>query len=211
MLRPPCRIPILLAPHRRLTGLFCLRRQAHATVAAADHHLPGPRSRQTLFWNGYALGYDRAWDSPLTVAAEVVADELSAATVIDLGCGTGLFAARFASRHTSVTGVDQSRAMLKRAVRSDRIVVAVRADAAHTGLPDTSSGSVICANILHLHPHPEAVLAEAVRLVCPGGRIAPPGHLGDILQRCVTMHRLNVVVERFIGRTQRILILEHSQ
>ncbi|UVI36346.1 class I SAM-dependent methyltransferase [Brevibacterium spongiae] len=230
-------------------------------IPAADHHLPGHTARQTLFWNRYALGYDRAWDSPLTVAAaEVVADELSATTVIDLGCGTGLFAARLASRHASVTGVDQSRGMLKRAVRRNRIAVAIRADAAHTGLPDASTDSVICANILHLHPDPEAVLAEAVRLVRPGGRIAvvtpteaathhevvqeeraalrgrwmilladlvrrqvamaaplsdvriaPPGCLADILQRCISTHRLSVVVERFIGRTQHILILNRGQ
>ncbi|MDN5819037.1 MAG: class I SAM-dependent methyltransferase [Yaniella sp.] len=207
------------------------------------------------------MGYDFAWNSPLTdTATEIVATQLFPTEVVDLGCGTGLFSAGLKAQNAIVTGVDLSSGMLKRAIRHDRIAVAVRADAANTGLPDASSGSVICANILHLHRDPEAVLAEAVRLVRPGGRIAvvtpteaathqqvvleeraarrgrwvslladlvrrqvalvapfsnvqiaPPGHLDDILQRCVATHRLNVVVARFVGHTQRVLIFERSR
>lgn len=170
---------------------------------AIDQHLSGNTARQTLFWNGYALGYDRAWDSPLTATtAKIVAAELSAAAdIIDLGCGTGLFSARLTGRKAAVTGVDRSRGMLNRAVQRGRIAVAVQVDAAVTGLPAASCDAVICANILHLHCNPEAVLAEAVRLVRLGGRIAVVTPTEE------ATHRQVIVEERTARRGRRGTLL----
>lgn len=235
--------------------------------STADVSWPdGPRRRNpsALFWNGYALGYDIAWDSPITTkAAEIVAHELSAThgltdkMIVDFGCGTGLFAAELTARGATVTGTDRSRGMLKRAIRYGRIASAIQVDITETGMPDGYADFVICANVLHLHPNPTAVIVEAVRLVRSGGRIAlvtpteaathhqvvredrashrgrwrtlfadlvrrqvslastfsdvritPPSRLVEIIDRSITAHRLDVAVDRLIGRTQRIVILE---
>jgi SAM-dependent methyltransferase len=43
---------------------------------------------------------------------EAIVDELDAATVLDIGCGTGVFANRLAARGLAVIGVDPAQASL---------------------------------------------------------------------------------------------------
>lgn len=126
------------------------------------------------FWRIYATVYDLIWDGPATDAlcAEVRRHLAGARHVVDLGCGTGLVSqapADGAARPT--VGVDTSAAMLARATRTGRIAQSRLAPAERTGLPDGSADAVIVCNLLHLHPDPAAVIAEAVRLARPGATI----------------------------------------
>lgn len=126
------------------------------------------------FWNAYAICYDSIWDSPITaeVADEIAAQMPAARFVVDLGCGTGLFSARFTCRDATVIGVDRSRGMLRRAIGRRRITSAAEFDVSRTELPERSADLVLCANLLHLHRSPHEVFAEALRLVRDGGLVA---------------------------------------
>lgn len=128
---------------------------------------------QAVFWNGYALGYDTAWDSPVTQAVATALTPLEDSdSVVDLGCGTGLFSERLTRGGATVTGVDSSRKMLRQALSKGRISCGVQAEASKTPLETGSFDSVICANVLHLHPAPEQLIQEASRLVRSGGLVA---------------------------------------
>ena len=123
------------------------------------------------FWAVYAQSYDLMWDSPVTAATRaVVQSQLGAvSSVVDLGSGTGLMSAGLVERGVEVIGVDSSAAMLERA--ASRLTVAVRAPAEAVPLEDATADAVIIGNLLHLHPHPAAVVDEARRLLKPGGVI----------------------------------------
>lgn len=125
------------------------------------------------FWAVYADSYDLMWDSPATAATRATVHRAigDAATVVDLGCGTGLMSTGFIARGIDVIGVDNSDAMLGRALARGRISRAVRAEAQSTGLGAGVADAVVVGNVLHLHPHPAAVIAEAQRLLAPGGVI----------------------------------------
>ena len=125
------------------------------------------------FWTIYARSYDQIWDSAVTAATRAfVHDGIGeAATVVDLGCGTGLLSAGLGVRGIEVIGVDSSVAMLARALEGGRITRAVHAAADAVPLEPRVAGAVIIGNLLHLHPDPAAVVSEARRLLKPGGVI----------------------------------------
>ncbi|MFV0425516.1 MAG: class I SAM-dependent methyltransferase [Beutenbergiaceae bacterium] len=128
---------------------------------------------RSVFWWIYAGCYDVAWDSPITrELAQRVAVELPEVTsVADVGCGTGLSAALLTARGVRVRGVDACGAMVRRAIRAGRISTGAVRDAAETNLPAGSVDAALCANLLHLHAQPMAVLDELTRIVAPGGKI----------------------------------------
>lgn len=125
------------------------------------------------FWATYARWYDTIWDGPVTDRVREKAHELlgSPEKVIDLGCGTGLLSAGLIDRGIEVIGVDTACGMLSRALATRRVSRAVHAPAEATGLGSGIADAVIIANLLHLHPNPTAVLAEARRIAAPGARI----------------------------------------
>lgn len=88
--------------------------------------------------------------------------------VLDIACGTGIVTRRLLRSDRTVVGVDRSRGMLGLAGRRVPGGV-VRGDA--TRLPFVSGGvdAVVIVWLLHLLPHPESVLAEAARVLRPGG------------------------------------------
>lgn len=87
--------------------------------------------------------------------------------VIDVGCGTGLVSRELTAEGHRVIGVDVSVPMLTRARHEGRIAEAVVADAASVDLPPTDA--VVAVNVLHVHPDPDAVLAELAEQLRPGG------------------------------------------
>lgn len=97
--------------------------------------------------------------------------------VLEVGTGTGLHAA-WLLEHTKVEywGVDASAQMLEVA-RSrlgpelDRVRLVV-GDAARLPFPDASFPAAFCSGTLHHLATPSAGIAELVRVVAPGGRVA---------------------------------------
>ncbi len=100
-----------------------------------------------------------------------------ASAVLDLACGTGIYARRFASALPGgrVVGADVSIAMLEVARRRACTeglanLSFVRADALRLPLRDASFDAVNCCGALHLLPDLPGALAEVARVLRRGGR-----------------------------------------
>jgi ubiquinone/menaquinone biosynthesis C-methylase UbiE len=134
-------------------------------------------------WSALAAWYDERqaetgdlWHrSLIDPGLEQVVGEVSGLRLLDLGCGNGYLARRFAGRGATVVAVDVTAAMLERArARGDGggRVRYLQADA--SDLRELASGSVdlVYANMsLHDIPDAEAALAEVGRLLRAGGRL----------------------------------------
>jgi len=108
-----------------------------------------------------------------------VARALSGAPVgrlVDIGTGTGRMMALFGREAVSVLGIDRSPEMLRLA----RVKLAEaglgpaelrQGDMYALQLPSASADTVIIHQVLHYAQQPAAVIAEAARLLVPGGRL----------------------------------------
>ena len=127
-----------------------------------------------------ARAYDRRWAGYVRdthALLDAVARVRPAERVLDVGCGTGMFAARLAARHPAqrVVGVDVSAGMLAEARRTTAAFPNVRFECAPaTALPvaDAAFDVVVTASALHYVRDPGAALAEARRVLRAGGRLA---------------------------------------
>ncbi len=110
-----------------------------------------------------------------------VLNALPAGRVLEIGVGTGLSLPRYKHEHR-VTGVDLSTDMLERArnrVTTQKLgnVEELREmDATKLAFADTAFDAAVAMFLITVVPDPDAVLAEAVRVVKPGGRIVLANH-----------------------------------
>lgn len=130
-----------------------------------------------------------------------VIGDVTGMDVVELGCGTAYFSAWLARRGARPVGVDVTAEQLATAARCQRtygpVFPLVLADAAAVPLPDTSFDLVISEYGASLWCEPRAWIAEAARLLRPGGRLvfltnsllvtlcvpADEGPATDVLQR----------------------------
>jgi SAM-dependent methyltransferase len=160
----------LLEPHPPSRPTVAQRAMASRTVAAVYERLWRPIAVAALSLHGLSVAEER----------ERAADALhldGGQRVLDVACGPGNFTGFFADRLVGdgfVIGVDNSPAMLGRAVRDNARPRAVylRADAAGLPFDDRTFDAVCCFAALYLVAEPCAVLREMVRVLAPGGRIA---------------------------------------
>lgn len=97
--------------------------------------------------------------------------------VLDVACGPGNFSHVFAGALSGsglAVGLDASPPMLAQAVADHAVPRAayLRADARRMPFADGSFDAICCYAALYLIPEPFAVLAEMLRVLAPGGRIA---------------------------------------
>src|SRR5262249_37995357 len=138
----------------------------------------------TARYDGVAAYYDENLREFTLAASETLVALLGPGPgrVLDLGCGSGL---HFETLHTlgwSITGIDASVDQLRIARdRAGKDVELVRGDAADLPFEDRSFGAVTAVFVhTDIGDYP-AVLAEAARVLQPGGRLV---HLG--LHPCFT-------------------------
>lgn len=149
------------------------RRQA-ARVLAERARIASESFRRT----GAEWDEMRALDLP---AADVEAALLATlgdpvGRLLDIGTGTGRLLELLAPRLSAGLGIDASRAMLAlaraRLARPGLTHCAVRlADMYRLPLPDAGFDAVVLQMVLHHAEDPAGVLAEAARMLAPGGRL----------------------------------------
>ena len=152
-------VPAAIQDGRRLESILAARRtksQEFFTSSAGKWD----RLREELFGGSFHLLaltslLDPAW------------------TVGDLGCGTGEVAAALAPAVRRVIAVDDSAAMLSAARRRVRALDNVdvrRGRLEALPIEDAALDAATCVLVLHHVPEPELAIAEAARVLRPGGR-----------------------------------------
>ena len=93
--------------------------------------------------------------------------------VIDVGCGTGLLAARLRREldGASIVGCDFSPGMLAQARTHPEPVAGVQADAQRLPFRDRSADAIVSTEAFHWFPDQSRALAEFHRVLAPGGRV----------------------------------------
>lgn len=147
-----------------------------------------------------AAEYDRRWATYNARTLALLRPFLAAhdaGTLLDLACGTGNLLPLLAEWDTRVDrylGADLSPEMLAgaapRAGLAPFPAALLAADAAAIPLRDGSVDTLVSASALHDWPDPAAVLAEARRVLRPGGRLL----LLDWSRGRITMQALNLAL-----------------
>ncbi len=115
------------------------------------------------------LDPDRMWSA---------LDLPAARSIVEIGAGTGLFAARFAAMapEATVYAVDMEPAMIewmrqnRPEVASGRIIP-ILSEEAKIPLSDDAADAVVMVNLHHELASPRETYAESLRILAPGGRI----------------------------------------
>jgi len=126
-----------------------------------------------------AAGYDESLPAHvvghyLDKRTELIAGSGPPGRGLDVGCGTGVLAARLAERRYAMTGVDPSAGMLEVMAREHPEVEAVRGSGDELPFDAAAFDLVFTVAALHHIAAPAAVratLAEMVRVCRPGGRV----------------------------------------
>lgn len=116
---------------------------------------------RTAVWRGTADGRQ-----PQDLVADLIAD-LRPARMLEVGCGTGAFAARMAA-HTPVTAIDQSPRLAR--LTAGRGVPVGIADVQALPFPDNRFDVVAALWMLYHVPDLDRGLAELRRVLRPQGR-----------------------------------------
>jgi SAM-dependent methyltransferase len=128
--------------------------------------------------------------------------------VLDVGCGSGAFAARLAQRSDQVDALDRSAEMIKEAKRrTPSNVNCVLADVLADSLPGKDYDAIFSISALHHMPLRDAlpVLADALR---PGGILAAIALPRSDVRRELPVEIVAAVGHRLLGAvflTQRLL------
>jgi SAM-dependent methyltransferase len=140
-------------------------------AGAGDEPIPSPN-----IWNWPEVyeRENRAQDAEGAIwAALREAVPWAGADVLDVGCGDGFHLPVFAAEAASVTGVEPHAGLVERArERTAGLAVVHRAGAARLPLSDRSVDLVHARTAYFFGPGCEPGLAEAQRVLRPGGAIA---------------------------------------
>lgn len=153
----------------------------HWAVADAAR-LQAVRADRTAAAAAWFEAHAREWDAirSLHVADTEVEAAMAAVlgdgpigALLDIGTGTGRMLELFGEKAQTALGVDRSSEMLRlaRAKLAGRPVELRQADLYQLPLPDAAADVAILHHVLHFTAAPEAAIAEAARVLGPGGRL----------------------------------------
>lgn len=94
--------------------------------------------------------------------------------LLEFGCSTGDFTRCVIAQSESVLATDYSSQMvaaMERIFADGSKVKVQQADCQATNLPDVSFDTVMMSNLIHVIPEPQTAIAEAHRLLRPGGTL----------------------------------------
>src|SRR6476660_3908798 len=134
--------------------------------------------------NRYFAGHAEVWDqirslhvaeSEVERAIDCALGNRSLGRLVDIGTGTGRMIELFGPRSSNATGIDRSSEMLRLArvkLEAAGIHSSLRqGDMYALPLLDQSADSVIIHQVLHYAHSPAAAIAEAARVLAPGGAL----------------------------------------
>ena len=180
-----------LGPRPRMEPLFQLvDRWAgldgdNPSTAADAARLAAVRADRAAAAERYFAGHARDWDAlrslhvAETEVEAAIARALSGAPIgrlVDIGTGTGRMIELFGRAAAGALGIDRSPEMLRlaRVKLAEAGLGAVelrQGDMYSLALPSGSADTVIIHQVLHYAQNPAAAVAEAARLLTPGGRL----------------------------------------
>ncbi len=133
---------------------------------------------QRVNYDEIAATYNRRFEhgqhAGTAAALKALSDEVNAAQVLEVGCGTGRWLADLEAGR-QVVGLDLSVGMLRQAqVRNNRLHL-VGGRAGRLPFPSQAFDLVYCVNALHHFEAPRQFIGEARRLLKPGGVLAVIG------------------------------------
>jgi SAM-dependent methyltransferase len=146
------------------------------------------RDAEQAGWSERASRYDEIFGPVAAQAIGAILDgleDVSGRAVLDICCGTGELSAALAGRGARITGIDFVPAMVERAAAKVAEGSFAAGDAEALDLPDDIFDAAVCAfGLLHM-AEPDRAIAEAARVLKPGGRYAyttwlPPAKGGDL-------------------------------
>ena len=130
-------------------------------------------------YDEWAQSYDQdlaswSYQAPTAVAQIVVTRQPDAASVLDVGCGTGLVGRALRARGFAgrINGLDISHASLRIAEQRGGYDSLEHADLQQPlGLENGGVDAVVCVGVMTYLPDVEAVWRELARVVRPGGLV----------------------------------------
>jgi len=126
-------------------------------------------------WQKVGADYDALFGALTPQCAAPMLDAVGArpgVSLLDVATGPGYLAAAAAARGATVTGIDFSSTMVAQARARHPGLRFVEGNAESLPFPNESFHAVTIAfGLLHF-PDPDKALAEACRVLCPGGRLA---------------------------------------
>lgn len=144
-----------------------------------------PVGRRVRYWDRQAAGYDRgmtAVERRVFPSSRQWVCSRAVGRTLEVAIGTGANLTYYPPG-TDLTGVDWSQAMLavarERAQRSRRSVTLHQADAGDLPFDSATFDTVVTTFALCCVPNERRALAEAVRVLRPGGRLLLADHVAS--------------------------------
>lgn len=155
-----------------------------ALFAADAARTEAIRSERAEAANRYFAGHAELWDqirslhvaeSEVERAIDASLGKRSLGRLVDIGTGTGRMIELFGPRATQAIGIDRSSDMLR--VARVKLEAAGIASSLRQGdmyalpLADQSADTIVIHQVLHYAHSPAAAIAEAARVLAPGGTL----------------------------------------